>query len=195
MVDSVKQLPPYLTQQLSAPPGRTHRYLQSPPLFPFGFGIGSRPLSYTGLKVEPELFSASSPPTHISVTVDLRDRGLPAATVSKNSTEVVQVYLRYEVPDEEREAGESSIPLQELKAFRRVSVPAGGLLVVRFEIPVVEMDLMMPEGTMGLFGGDWIVSVGGTSPRTPGRLLRGGGADACAGSPERPLTAKLHVAE
>ena len=208
MVEAVDQLPPYFLQQLSAPPGRTHRYLRTEPLFPFGFGVSSRAVTYKGLQATPGTFAAATPPANVSVTVSV---AASPASVAAVVPEVVQVYFSFDVktkpakeeeavgaqneaPDP-REAGAASIPLHELKAFRRVALPPDGSAVeLHFNVEPSSLALMKPDGAMGLLAGSWTVFVGGTSPRTPVRLLRGG-VDASEGSPAAPLQAKLHVTD
>ena len=75
--------------------------------------------------------------------------------------EVVQVYfglkgdlLSGQAVD--REAGAASVPLHDLRAFRRVSVGAEKLKL-SFEIPVETLHLMQPSGEMGLTAGKWTV--------------------------------------
>jgi hypothetical protein len=147
-VRGVEQLPPYLTQRLSAAPGRTHRYSEVVPLFPFGYGLSSHPLSYTGLAVAPASVAAAST-ANITIRVALacqlssRGSGRVAAPTAKGwpqqqqqqdvvQQEVVQVYIGLTagadgVPVDARfrELGNRSIPHHELRAFRRVAVTCG----------------------------------------------------------------------
>ena len=68
---SLAQLPPYLTQQMSAPPGRTHRYLSTAPLFPFGFGLTSHAAAhYARLRVTPASVPANAP-AGLNITVEV----------------------------------------------------------------------------------------------------------------------------
>ena len=58
----------------------------------------------------------------------------------------------------EREAGKSSVPLHELKAFRRVTLPPAGSLEplkVEFTVSVASLRLMRADGSMGLLRGRW----------------------------------------
>ena len=58
----------------------------------------------------------------------------------------------------EREAGKSSVPLHELKAFRRVTLPPAGSpepLKVEFTVSVASLRLMRADGSMGLLRGRW----------------------------------------
>ena len=202
-VSSVADLPPYLTQELSAAPyGRTHRYLTAPPLYPFGFGINSHPVTYTGLRVSPSSFSTRA--TNISVAVNV---SCVSDTTTPTQDEVVQVYVAYHkdrsgktlqpcfrcqpgTPGVERQQGHSSIPLHELKAFARVSVPckaAGGGKQVTLSVAASDLELVGPGGEMELLEGTYVVHVGGTNPRTPPRLLRGDVSQTARGAPGRPL--------
>jgi hypothetical protein len=100
--------------------------------------------------------------------------------------EIVQVYFGWsgQGPDTSapaaraaRESGQSSVPLHELKAFRRITLPeptsnSNNPIQVQFNISLSSLLLMRSDGSMGLLPGTWKVWVGGTSPRTPQALLR-----------------------
>lgn len=193
---------------MSARPGRTHRYLSAEPLFPFGFGLNSAAVAqYSGMRLSPMTISAAAPTANISVEVRLSAVAAdgiavhPARDQQQRQVEIVQVYFGWEGAGDggaaDREAGESSVPLHELKAFRRVLLPppadeagAGALTLVRFDIPARALWLMLPSGEMGLLPGKWRVWVGSTSPRTPPRLCRGG-EEASAGAPQAPVSLEL----
>eukprot|EP01052_Picozoa_sp_SAG31_P012253 SAG31_NODE_713_length_12651_cov_180.009481_1_plen_180_part_10 len=85
-VVDTSQLPPYLIQQLSFPPGRTHRYLQGDPLFPFGYGMTSRSVTYSNLRVRRNA-------ANITVSVDLAGGLEESKAGDLRQTEVVQVYF------------------------------------------------------------------------------------------------------
>ena len=194
---------------MSARPGRTHRYLSADPLFPFGFGLNSAAVAqYSDMRLSPMTISAAASTANISVEVRLLavavDDGiavLPARDQQQRQVEIVQVYFGWEGAGDggaaDREAGESSVPLHELKAFRRVLLPplaeeakAGALSLVHFDIPARALWLMLPSGEMGLLPGKWRVWIGSTSPRTPPRLCRGG-EEASAGAPQAPVSLEL----
>ena len=97
---------------------------------------------------------------------------------------------------EAREAGQSSVPLHELKAFRRVALfdptsHSNDPIDVQFNVSVSKLSLMRPDGSMGLLPGKWKIWVGGTSPRTPRALLRD--AKRVSGAPHSPLVASWAV--
>eukprot|EP00935_MAST-01C_sp_MAST-1C-sp1_P001016 g1016.t1 len=185
VVHSKAQLPPYTLQQMSAAPGRTHRYLTTEPMYPFGYGLTSLAAArYASLTVAPASVPVDAPASlNVTVEVEVSALSLPAPTPPTpappppTQDEIVQVYVGWvghgdgngtpaaAATAADREAGESSVPLHELKAFRRVTLPpaarsTGGVkdsssLRLRFEIPVSSLQLMRPDGTMGLLAGQW----------------------------------------
>ena len=165
IVPSLSQLPPYLTQQMSKAPGRTHRYFTQEPLFPFGFGLTTgAEIHYADATITPARISAASPPANLTLEATVSATtaaSLRDAVTAIHVPEVVQVYfglkgdlLSGQAVD--REAGAASVPLHDLRAFRRVSVGAEKLKI-SFEIPVESLHLMQPSGEMGLTAGKWTV--------------------------------------
>ncbi|SDK23263.1 beta-glucosidase [Catalinimonas alkaloidigena] len=102
--------------------GRTYRYFDGEVQYPFGYG-----LSYTTFAYEKAaaLRKSYKPTDTLAVTVTVRNTG------ASEGDEVVQAYVSY--PTGER------MPLQELKAFRRVTVEAGQARQVTLSIPVAEL--------------------------------------------------------
>ncbi|MCR4921794.1 MAG: glycoside hydrolase family 3 C-terminal domain-containing protein [Bacteroidaceae bacterium] len=130
------QLPDYEDYHMQ---GRTYRYMQERPLWPFGYG-----LSYTSFRLSrPKLKNDV-----LSVTVKNTGR--------MDGDEVVQVYLR--------RVGDDGGPVRALRDFRRVSVPAGKK--VRVDIPLDDktFEWWNPEtNTMGRVPGDYEIQVGTSS--------------------------------
>lgn len=205
IVSSEAQLPSYLNQQMSLTPGRTHRYLIEDPLYTFGFGLtsGAALANYSGASISPSKISATTSPQNLTVRVDVGAlRGADRVDLGQQANhalpteqvEIVQVYAGWQAPSiDAREAGEASVPLHQLVAFRRVQL--GSLTspkTMEFEIPLKKLSLMQPSGEMGLIRGLWKIWMGGTSPRTPGHLLRGS-VGASTGAPQPPLSVELQV--
>ena len=70
--------------------------------------------------------------------------------------EVAQVYIQY--PGMER------MPLKELRAFRRVHIEKGGETIVRFSIPVEELQKWdLKQNKWVLYPGEYKVLVGSSS--------------------------------
>ena len=88
--------------------GRTYRYMESEPLFRFGYG-----LSYTNFTIGTAEFGAAS----IKAGDDLMVR-IPITNVGKlKGTEIIQVYVR--------KLGDSEGPILSLKGFQRVELMPG----------------------------------------------------------------------
>ena len=204
-VNSTSDLPPYLTQQLSYPPGRTHRYLERDALFPFGFGLTSSSVRYSGLRVSPtvvQLQQHQRQPQNLSVSVEVACEG-GAASGLQSQEEIVQAYVAYnQTPEgrilhaQDREEGEASMPLHELRAFQRVKLLCGAAsTTVRLTIAISDLALMDIAGQVAPLAGTYTLFVGGTSPRTPARLLRGDGTTGSAahGAPLPPLRATFKL--
>ena len=80
--------------------GHTYRYFRGEPLYPFGYGISYTTFSFGEAKVKGK-----------KIIIPVTNTG------SREGTEVVQLYVRK--PDD------TAGPIKTLRAFRRVTVPAG----------------------------------------------------------------------
>jgi len=88
------------------------------PLFPFGYGLSYTKFDYSALKISPEEASPGEP---VKVSLQVRNIG------SRAGAEVVELYVH---------DGHSSVdrPVQELKAFDRVSLAPGESKDVQFTL-------------------------------------------------------------
>ena len=105
---NVEQIPAFEAYDMT---GKTYRFLDSEPGFPFGYG-----LSYTTFRYGEPSVSGNS--LKVSVT----------NTGSRDGAEVVQLYVRR--PDD------SEGPIRTLRGFRKVFIPAGK--TVEVEIPLTD---------------------------------------------------------
>ena len=133
---NTEQLPDYEDYRMQ---GRTYRYLQSKPLFPFGFG-----LSYT-------TFSISKPSyANGKVNVTVRNTG------KRLGTEVVQIYLR-RLDDE-------GGPIRTLRGFCRVTLQPGQKRAVSIDLPRKNLSTWdAATNTMRFFPGAYVISAGSSS--------------------------------
>jgi beta-glucosidase len=115
---SVSQLPPMMDYDIRH--GRTYMYSTVKPLYAFGHGLSYTQFDYSNLHVSKTNASAADT---ISVTLDVKNAG------KRDGDEVVQMYVSHSGSTVQR-------PIQELKAFRRISIAAGATQKVTFELPI-----------------------------------------------------------
>jgi beta-glucosidase len=118
---SLEQLPPMLDYDLTK--GRTYRYFEGEPLYPFGFGQ-----SYTEFRYGAASLSAKAArlADTVTVRVELENIGQRAGD------EVVQVYARFPKSRIAR-------PKRQLCGFRRVSLEAGERRTVELSVRAVDL--------------------------------------------------------
>jgi len=142
---SVQDLPPYEDYAMA---GRTYRYMEKVPLFPFGFGLSYTQFEYSGLKMS-QLQIPGGESATLEVTV--------ANTGSYKGDEVVQLYLS-------DAAASAAVPKYALKGFQRVSLWPGASKTVSFTITPDMMKAVNEKGERVLEKGDFKVYIGGSLP-------------------------------
>ncbi|KAK7108591.1 hypothetical protein V1264_016300 [Littorina saxatilis] len=109
--------------------GKTYRYLNKEPLYPFGYG-----LSYTSFH-----YSQLSAPTTVQAGKDLKGSVHVQNTGSFDADEAVQVYMSWE------EQGVPA-PKVQLAWFDRLTIPKGGSKTVTFTVEAKTMALWVNNG-------------------------------------------------
>jgi beta-glucosidase len=139
--------------------GHTYRYLETEPLYPFGFGLSYARFEYAALKLG-HARAAVSAELELPVTVEVKNTGMVA------SDEVVQLYVR---------DLESSVPLphHELRAFRRIHLAPGASVRVDFTLTARALSLIDDSGRRLLEPGRFQVFVGGSQPDARSTALLG----------------------
>ena len=139
---SVGQLPLFYNHKPSG--GRSHWHgdyvsLSTKPLFYFGHGLSYTQFEYANLYIEPRQVS-----TNGTVTIRLNVKNVG----TRAGDEVVQLYVRDEVASIPR-------PVQELKAFQRVTLAPNETRTIEFVMPVEQlafyddaMQLVVEPGTV-----------------------------------------------
>jgi beta-glucosidase len=112
---SVSDLPPFADYDMK---GRTYRYFQGDPLYPFGHGLSYTRFEYSGLRLDRDRVAAGDP---LTVSVKVKNAG------TRPSDEVVQLYVRHAQP-KLRQAVKS------LRGFERVRLAAGEERAVTFRL-------------------------------------------------------------
>jgi beta-glucosidase len=150
---SVTDLPPFDEYSMK---GRTYRYFEGQPLYPFGYGLSYTKFAYTHAKLSASTLKAGS---DLEVDVDVRNTGATAGD------EVVQAYLVFpKLP---------GAPLRALRGFQRVTVRPGQTQHVRLKLDPRDLSMVNEEGIRMVAGGDYKLFVGGGQPGTgaPGAEL------------------------
>jgi beta-glucosidase len=138
---SVNDLPAYDNYAMA---GRTYRYMEKEPLFPFGFGLSYTEFEYSNIssKVEGET---------IVVSAEVKNTGKMAAE------EVAQLYISSPL------AGDN-YPLYALKSFKRFTLKPGESAMVDFQLSK-EMFMEVDEyGEYFFPKGEYKIRVGGSVP-------------------------------
>jgi beta-glucosidase len=117
---SANDVPPFEDYNMK---GRTYRYFEGTPLFPFGYGLSYSTFEYSGLSLSRTVIRAGD---SIEAAVDVTNNG------RYDGDEVVQLYVR-------NLASAAPQPLKSLKGFSRVAIKKGESRTVR--IPLRAADL------------------------------------------------------
>jgi beta-glucosidase len=146
------QLPEFTDYSMA---GRTYRYFDGQPLFPFGHGLGYSTFAYSGLRV-PATGEAGQP---LPIETQVENTGARAGD------EVVQVYLTFpKLPGAPRRA---------LRAFTRVHLAPGERQTVRFTLSDRDLSHVSLDGVHLVRAGKYGISVGGGQPDTGAPVVTG----------------------
>ncbi len=115
--NSTEDLPAFEDYRMK---GRTYRFFEAKPLYPFGYGLGYSEFNYDNLLMDKTLYGENET---ISLSFNLSNYG------DRDGVEVVQIYIR------EVDAREGS-PRKSLIDFRRVPLAGGITQEVMFQLPV-----------------------------------------------------------
>ena len=153
-VRSDEDLPPFEEYAMK---GRTYRYLEKPPLYPFGFGLSYTSFEYSDFNIDCDGKG--------------RDEGLTTSVIVTNTgrfsgSEVVQFYLhRCDAP--------IPVPHYQLCGFKRVDLTPGEAKKVVFNIPNCLLELVGEDGISRREAGRFTFYAGGQQPDTRSEELTG----------------------
>ncbi|MBN1659822.1 MAG: glycoside hydrolase family 3 C-terminal domain-containing protein [Anaerolineae bacterium] len=140
---SVDDLPPFDDYGLE---GRTYRYFQGEPLFPFGYGLSYTTFALDNLRIGAARVSAGE---QVAVCIDVTNTGHLAGD------EVVQLYVRH--PD-----AMVPRPFLELKGFKRVKLRPGECKTVTFALHTHQLGYPDEQMRYAVHPG-WVEVLVGTS--------------------------------
>jgi beta-glucosidase len=147
----VTQLPDFEDYSMK---GRTYRYFEGTPLYPFGYGISYTTFSYSGLTLPASDLAAGGTLT-AEVTV--------TNTGSRAGDEVAQLYLSFpSVP---------GAPLRALRSFQRVHLETGASQKLHFDLSPRDLSMVTEDGVPIVAEGEYTVSVGGGQPQSGAKVL------------------------
>jgi beta-glucosidase len=149
----IEQLPPFEDYAMR---GRTYRYFEGKPLYPFGYGLSYTKFSYRGLRLPKEPIKAGDP---LSAEVTVTNTG------KCEGDEVVQLYISFpNVP---------GAPLRALRGLKRVHLKQGESQKVRFELSDRDLSMVTEAGEPIIAEGRYLASIGGGQPNTGAPALAG----------------------
>ena len=140
---NVDQLPDFEDYNMA---GRTYRYFQGQPLYPFGYGLSYTTFAYGDIQVP----ASAKVGEAVKVVVPVTNSGKMCGD------EVVQLYLKKQ--------SDAEGPIKTLRAFKRVHIPAGETVQVELELTPKQLEWWNPEtNTVCGVAGNFDIMVGGNS--------------------------------
>ena len=136
--------------------GRTYKYFDGEPLYPFGYGLSYTSFAYSGLKA-PATVAAGQDMT-VSVTV--------TNTGSVDSETVVEFYLK----DVQASV---TVPKYRLCGFRHIAVKAGQSEEITVQIPAEMFTVVTEDGERIFEPGEFVLYAGGSQPDDRSETLTG----------------------
>jgi beta-glucosidase len=142
---SIHDVPPFVEYAMK---GRTYRYLEKAPLYPFGYGLSYTRFTYSDPAVsKPRL----GPGESLQISATVTNAGRVA------SDEVVQLYIK------DLEAS-VPVPHHSLRGFKRIRLSGGESERVTFEIASRDLVIVDDTGRRVLEPGRFRATIGGSQP-------------------------------
>jgi len=143
---SADDLPPFEEYLMK---GRTYRYFEGQPLYPFGYGLSYSQFAYSNPKLSAASLKAGA---SLEVDADVRNTSQVAGD------EVAELYLSFpEVP---------AAPLRALRGFKRVHLAPGETQRVHFKLDPRGLSCVNAAGEHVVAAGAYRIYVGGGQPGT-----------------------------
>jgi beta-glucosidase len=142
---SLDDLPPYEDYSMN---GRTYKYMDEAPMYPFGYGLSYTQFEYSDVQLNKNEVKRGNSLTATATVTNTGD---------KQAEEVVQLY----VSDVETSV---DAPKYQLYGVKRVSIEAGASEEIQFEITPGMMELVNTDGERVLEKGEFRIYIGGSTP-------------------------------
>jgi len=142
---SLAQLPPFEDYSMK---GRTYKYMNVDPMYPFGFGLSYTTFSYSEIKTSSKNISKKE---DVTVTIKVTNTG------KVKSEEVVQLY----VSDLKASV---DVPNFQLNAMKRIVLEPNESKEVSFQLTPKAFEMVKNDGSKIIESGDFKIYAGGSSP-------------------------------
>jgi len=142
----VHQLPHFEDYSMK---GRTYRYFEGEPLWPFGYGLSYSTFSYSNLTLPAAPLNAGD---SLNASVTVTNTGKVAGD------EVVQLYLK--VPDV------TGAPRRALRGLQRIHLEPAANQKVEFQLKSRDLSMVTADGDIIVTKGEYTLSIGGGQPGT-----------------------------
>lgn len=142
---SVDQLPDYEDYSMA---GRTYKYMEESPMFPFGYGLGYVDLKWDQPEVNARTVTKKQ---DLEILLNVVNNG------SMSADEVIQVYMTVNDVKEK-------VPIASLVDFKRISVAEGKQSQVAFTIPRNVFSYYNSEGELIQHRGEATITVADAAP-------------------------------
>ena len=154
IVKSTSDLPPFNDYSMK---GRTYRYIEKEPLYPFGYGLSFVKFEYSNLKV---VKSSIKPTEFLELSVDVKNMG------NMKSEEVIQLYIK----DIDASV---VVPHHSLRRIKRITLDPNESKTIKFTIKPRDLALINDDGDCILEPGKFIIYIGGCQPDSLSKMLSG----------------------
>jgi len=149
----VDQLPPFEDYSMK---GRTYRYFEGAPLYPFGYGLSYTTFSYSDLAL---------PSSPVAAGQQVTAEATVTNTGSLAGDEVAQFYLSF--------PNVAGAPIRALRGFQRIHLDPGQSTRLQFHLTPRDISMVTEAGEPIVAEGKYSVSVGGGQPNTGAPTVEG----------------------
>jgi beta-glucosidase len=159
--------------------GRTYRYLEREPLYPFGYGLSYAKFAYRDIAVSRPTSTKASDirAIHAADAAVVRVTAVVENVGKRAGDEVIQLYVKH------LEAS-CVVPHHDLRGFQRVHLAPGEARKLTFDLTARDLSVVDDAGRRVLEPGRFRVTVGGSQPDTRSATLTG----------QSPIAIELDVA-